>query len=144
LPWRSSRSSVVRVPVSRNRPKVAVKGTASFGGKPIADGEIFFTVGAETPQPIEIKDGHFSGEAMVGKNKVEIKAYKNGPPLSTDPKGPPQKINTTPDKYQGPNSTLTADIPEGLTIRQYRSDRRRLSLPRRGWRGRARLRLALR
>ena len=39
---------------------------------------------------------------------------------------------------------LTADIPEGLTIRQYRSDRRRVPLPRRGWRGRARLGLALR
>ena len=39
---------------------------------------------------------------------------------------------------------LTADIPEGLTIRQYRSGRRRAPLPRRGWRGRARLRLVLR
>lgn len=37
---------------------------------------------------------------------------------------------------------LTADIPDGLTLRQYRSQRPRPQ--RRGWRGRARLRLALR
>jgi hypothetical protein len=37
---------------------------------------------------------------------------------------------------------LTADIPEGLTVRQYRIERPRPR--RRGWRGRARVRLALR
>ena len=37
---------------------------------------------------------------------------------------------------------LTGDIPEGVTLRQYR-DRRPRSV-RRGWRGRARLRLTLR
>jgi hypothetical protein len=39
---------------------------------------------------------------------------------------------------------LTGDIPEGLTLRQYRVERPRSRPPRRGWRGRARLRLALR
>jgi hypothetical protein len=38
---------------------------------------------------------------------------------------------------------MTADIPEGLTLRQYRSARSRPQ-QRRGWRGRARLRLTLR
>ena len=37
---------------------------------------------------------------------------------------------------------LTADIPEGVTLRQYRAERPRPQ--RRGWRGRARLRLVLR
>jgi hypothetical protein len=37
---------------------------------------------------------------------------------------------------------LTGDIPEGLTLREYRTERPRR--PRRGWRGRARLRLTLR
>jgi hypothetical protein len=37
---------------------------------------------------------------------------------------------------------LTADIPEGVTLRQYRSERPRPQ--RRGWRGRARLRVTLR
>ena len=39
---------------------------------------------------------------------------------------------------------LTADIPEGLTIREYRSERPRPQPQRRGRRGRARLRLTLR
>jgi hypothetical protein len=39
---------------------------------------------------------------------------------------------------------LSADIPDGLTIRQYRSERVRPQPRRRGWRGRARLRIVLR
>ena len=39
---------------------------------------------------------------------------------------------------------LTGDIPEGLTLRQYRAVRPRPRPRGRGWRGRARLRLALR
>jgi hypothetical protein len=39
---------------------------------------------------------------------------------------------------------LSADIPDGLTIRQYRSERVRPQPRRRGWRGRARLRIILR
>jgi hypothetical protein len=38
---------------------------------------------------------------------------------------------------------LTADIPEGVTLRQYRAERPRAQR-RRGWRGRARLRVVLR
>jgi len=37
---------------------------------------------------------------------------------------------------------MTADIPEGVTLRQYRTERPRTR--RRGWRGRGRLRLTLR
>ena len=37
---------------------------------------------------------------------------------------------------------LTADIPEGVTLRQYRAERPRPQ--RRGWRARARLRVVLR
>ena len=41
---------------------------------------------------------------------------------------------------------LTGDIPEGVTLRQYRSERPRPQPQpqRRGWRGRTRLRLTLR
>jgi hypothetical protein len=39
---------------------------------------------------------------------------------------------------------LTGDIPEGVTLRQYRSERPRPLPQRGGWRGRARLRLTLR
>ena len=39
---------------------------------------------------------------------------------------------------------LTGDIPEGVTLREYRSERPRPQPRRRGWRGRARLRLTVR
>ena len=50
-----------------------------------------------------------------------------------------------PDRPK-PFLPLTGDIPEGVTLREYRSERPRPQpLPqRRGWRGRARLRLTLR
>jgi hypothetical protein len=39
---------------------------------------------------------------------------------------------------------LPGDIPEGVTLREYRSERPRPQPQRRGWRGRARVKLTLR
>ena len=93
-------------------PKSAVKGTVTLDGKPVPEGEILFSVSGEVPVPLPIKDGSFSGEATVGKNAVSVSVYKAGKPTSTDPKTP-TKINIIPAKYNGPNTTLSADVAEG-------------------------------
>ncbi len=95
-------------------PKAAVKGTVTLNGKALPDGEIAFALGAGVPERMDIKDGSFSGEAPVGKCRVEISAFKLGPPLSTDPDKKPTKMNILGDKY-GPSSTLTAEVPSGGT-----------------------------
>jgi hypothetical protein len=94
-------------------PKVAVKGTVTLDGKPLKEGEILFSQAGYPPATMPIQDGAFSGEAMTGKNLVQVKVYKEGPPLTTDPDKKPTKKNIIPDRYSGPNSTLSADVTEG-------------------------------
>ena len=93
--------------------KVAVKGTVNLNGKPMPEGEISFDLGrGQPPVVLPIKDGSFSGEVFGGKNRVEVNAYKQGPPLSTDPKGPPTRVNTVDARFNF-QSTLTADVTAG-------------------------------
>jgi hypothetical protein len=93
-------------------PSVPVKGKVTLDGKDLPEGEITFIVFGHAPNIVPIKDGAYSGKAMVGKNRVEIRAYKQGPPLSTDPSGPPTKVNYVPDRYNG-HTTLEADVTAG-------------------------------
>jgi hypothetical protein len=90
----------------------SVKGTVTLDGQPLKEGEIFFSLEGKPPHILEIKDGVFSGAAAIGKNRVEIRAYKPGAPLSTDPTGTPPKVNYIPAKYND-QSTLDADVPAG-------------------------------
>ncbi len=91
---------------------IDVKGTVTLDAKPIPDGEISFMVTGQSPTVFPIKDGAYSGKALSGNNKVEVRAFKAGPPLSTDPEKKPTQMNYLPDAY-GPNSKLTADVKSG-------------------------------
>lgn len=86
-----------------------VKGSVTVKGKPLAAGEIYFTVSGYAPDVIAIENGEYAGTAKVGKNRVEIRSWKAGPPLSTDSAKQPTKVNTIPTKYND-SSTLTAEI----------------------------------
>jgi hypothetical protein len=92
---------------------VPVKGTVKLDGKPLADGEVAFCLFGEPPRVILVKDGQFSGEVLSGSNRVEVHAFKAGPPLSTDPTKAPTKVNFIPDRYSSINSKLTADVAVG-------------------------------
>jgi len=92
--------------------QVDVKGQVNLDGKPMPEGEVFFFVPGEAPGALEVKSGSFSGKAKEGLNKVEVRTYKMGPPLSTDPEKKPTKINILPSRYND-KSTLTADVKPG-------------------------------
>jgi hypothetical protein len=94
-------------------PAAPVKGTVTLDGKPMPEGEIILSLG-ETPSVLVIKDGAFAGTALTGSNHVEIRAFKVGPPLSTDPNKEPTKVNFIPSRYNV-SSTLTADVTTGGT-----------------------------
>jgi hypothetical protein len=107
----------VVVGCGKGKPKpvpAAVKGAVTLDGKALPDGEIIFTASGFAPVILPIKDGAFSGEANVGKNAVEVRAYKVGPPLSTDPKGAPTKTNYIPAQYND-KTTLSADVAADTT-----------------------------
>ena len=89
-------------------PKTQVKGTVLLDGKPMSEGEILFGVTGEPGISIPISNGSFSGEAVEGKNRVEISSFKDGPATTS----PPPKINTIPRRYNY-DSTLKADVTPG-------------------------------
>jgi len=93
---------------------IEVKGTVTVDGKPIPDGEISFLVAGQSPTLFPIKDGAYSGKALSGSNKIEIRAFKDGPPMTTDPEKKPTRINYLGDNY-GMNSKLTADVKSGAS-----------------------------
>ncbi len=89
--------------------EVAVKGAVTVKDKPVADGEIYFIVSGYAPNIIAVKNGEYAGTAKVGSNRVEIRSWKDGPPLSTDPTNMPTKINTIPQEFNDA-SKLTAEV----------------------------------
>jgi len=102
--WNSGCDSGLKRP-----PIVQIKGTVNLDGKPMTQGEIRFEVAGEPGHELQVKDGAFSGEANIGKNRVEVKMYKEGPPLSTDPEKKPTKINVIPAQYNS-QTKLSAEI----------------------------------
>lgn len=89
--------------------EVAVKGSVTIMGKPLAEGEIYFVVSGYAPNIIAIQNGEYKGNAKIGNNRVEIRAWKAGPPLSTDPTNQPTKVNTIPPEFNDA-SKLTAEV----------------------------------
>jgi len=53
-----------------------VKGTVTFNGQPVEKGQITFALEGRPPSTMDIVDGKFSGQAMVGSNKVSISAKR--------------------------------------------------------------------
>ncbi|MCC6420343.1 MAG: hypothetical protein IT429_19075 [Gemmataceae bacterium] len=98
-----------RGPAIEPPPSHDVKGRVTVDGKPLADGEITFEIVGQVPSILEVKGGAFAGQACEGKNTVQIRAYRAGPPLDTDPGGPPTKVNYLPARYSD-ESTLTAEV----------------------------------
>jgi hypothetical protein len=53
-----------------------VSGTVMYNGKPLEKGQVSFTTDGRPPTVMEIVDGRFSGQAMIGSNKVSVSAYR--------------------------------------------------------------------
>src|SRR5207248_2056473 len=62
-----------------------VKGTVTYNGKPLDKAEIVFTVPGRPGSVMDVVDGKFTGQALVGENKVAVIASKKSsappPPL---------------------------------------------------------------
>jgi len=64
-----------------------VSGTVTFNGQPIDKGQITFALEGRPPSTMDIVDGKFSGQAMIGSNKISVSAKKKAaaaPTLSKD------------------------------------------------------------
>jgi hypothetical protein len=93
-------------------PAAGVKGTINMDGKPVPSGEIHFGMLGAPPHVVPISAGRFAGEAPIGKCKVEVFIYVEGPPSEKYPTMP-TKTNIVPEKYWGPNTSLEATVNAG-------------------------------
>src|SRR5262249_2256013 len=53
-----------------------VSGTVTYNGQPIDKGQIIFAMEGRPPSTMDIVEGKFAGQAMVGSNKVSVSARK--------------------------------------------------------------------
>jgi hypothetical protein len=107
--------AVVLVSGCNKTPKdqsVPVQGQVNLDGKPMSDGDVYFSLQGMPPSVMAVTNGTYSGQARVGQNRVEVRAYKVGPPISTDPDKKPTKLNYLPPKWNA-KSELTADVKAG-------------------------------
>lgn len=107
---------------SAKRSVAKVKGTASFDGKPIEDGEVILrSPDKGTVSALPIKNGVFEGDAEIGTMRVELAAYRMVTP-KTDMEGykpEPTKENFLPIKFHL-ESTMTAEVKgDGSTTLTY-------------------------
>jgi hypothetical protein len=57
---------------------VPVKGEVTMNGKPLDDATITFNTDGRPPVLINIYEGKYSGQAMVGTNRISISAKRKG------------------------------------------------------------------
>jgi len=70
------------------KPKYAnVSGTVTYNGAPIDKGQITFAPEGRPPSTMDIQDGKFNRQAMIGSNKIIVSAKKrsgSAPKLTKD------------------------------------------------------------
>ncbi len=96
------------------RPKApstaAVKGTVTLDGAPMGGGHVRFNVAGQGPMSCEVKDGAFSGEAYIGKNRVDVTWDKEGEPVPGMP-DVKMTVNAVAAEFSGPGSPFNFDVP---------------------------------
>jgi len=90
---------------------VSVSGTVYLDGQLLKEGSINL-VGEKgtTPESFEIKEGKFEGQALPGKKRVEIRAFRQGKPTKMGDvviEGSPE--NYIPERFNT-STTLTAEV----------------------------------
>jgi len=53
-----------------------VSGSVTYNGQPLSKGQITFSTDGRAPTMVDIVDGKYSGQAMIGSNRVQIAAYR--------------------------------------------------------------------
>lgn len=90
-------------------PVAKINGSITIDMRPVPTGELHFVMPGIPPRVMQITNGAFSGDAPVGENKVEVFIYVEGPP-SEKYGGERTKINSVPERYWGPNTSLMANV----------------------------------
>jgi hypothetical protein len=96
-----------------------VKGTVTFNDKPIEKGQITFAAEGGPPSTMDIVDGKFSGQALVGSNRISVSAKKksaNAPKLPKNAeiqiKGYQEKFRAAPGEAGGSTGDFDTSMVE--------------------------------
>jgi hypothetical protein len=84
----------------------------TFNGKPIEKGQITFATDGRAPSTMDIIDGEFNGQAMVGTNKVSVSAMKKTANAKALPKEAISQIKGYQQKFKDQPSTGGGTINE--------------------------------
>lgn len=88
-----------------------VKGSVTFGGKPLEKGQVTFAVSGLPPTSMEVVDGKFAGTAMVGENIVAVSAKRKS--AAAEKKLPPgAKAQMEGYREYMRGKTASGDAPE--------------------------------
>ena len=90
-------------------PSSPVKGTVNLDGRPMASGEVMFSIPGEPLKSFPVTNGTFSGVARDGKNRVEVVLMRPAPPPTSEP---PPMVNAIPARFNSA-TTLSADVTKG-------------------------------
>ena len=69
-----------------------ISGTVTYNGKPIEKGQITFNFDGRPPTVADIVDGKYTGQAMVGANKISIVAYRKAAKARELPPGAQKQV----------------------------------------------------
>jgi hypothetical protein len=86
-----------------------VKGTVTFNGKPLDKGEVIFAVDGKPASVIDVIDGQFAGQALIGSNKVSVSARKKSATPTVFPKEALAMKKAYQAQGKGTDSTGDAD-----------------------------------
>jgi hypothetical protein len=90
-----------------------VKGTVTYNGKPLDKGEIVFTVQGRPATVMDIVDGKFTGQAVVGENKIAVTASKKNP-------GPPANLTQQAKEQLKGYKTFMKGKVDGGEVGEYK------------------------
>jgi hypothetical protein len=106
-------------------PTYPVRGSVTFDGTPIADGQIYFMDKdtAVLNVALPIRNGKYDGLVKPGTWRVEIHAYRDEGVQSPMPGMPPEPVRTDyiPPKY-GSESDLSATVAEDGSGNEFNFD----------------------
>jgi hypothetical protein len=72
----------------------------TYNGKPLEKGQITFSTDGRPPSAIDIVDGKFAGQAMVGSNKVAVSAFRKTSKERKIPAGAQQQYKAYQERNQ--------------------------------------------
>jgi len=92
-----------------------VSGTVTYNGKPLDKGQITFSTEGRPPTAMDVVDGKFAGQAMIGSNRVQVAAYRK----SAKERNIPESARAQVKAYQAMNKGGGSSDTNSMEMEDY-------------------------